>query len=601
MHRDGTLEKHDVKPSRIKDEMHDMTNSDEGLWFVSRYLAGNTRISERVHKPMLMWAQKMVSTPDALFALRDPRMSGKTDSFTIALPLWIWATLPIENTPVQGVNSCITIVAPKKDIASYIFIANIARRFENAAAYRTLFPWVQPDENFWSLKNGLLLKRTLMAGLPSLYPLGMESVSTSLHPPILIVDDPITEQNYRSATEIRRCVSWIEHSHALTGPVHGVRAIIGNEWALGDVQDQFHPDQEDCPQEYKKVHVWERGITGCDTCCEGENAVYPGGGSISGRLPGHEHTGDIFPIALNRTPPIVNEKGIEEEVPEPPSYIDEVAASKPTFIFLTQHENKLVDPANLHLEKQWLKTWDWHYTPRGAAAIQYAVPIGPGTQAIKDGAQDIRNAGPHIGTVRIVPLYNIDMYLLIDPAPSETTTHGHSRFAAVVVGVDKTSPATFLMDEYADNQPSHKNINRVLDMFVQWRHYIKKVGCEAVGYQATIKDTLLTTAKARFINDLRESMVENLTRLRAEGQQEDRIKYALIPILESGNFYYHPSLRKWRAEYDIFGLKGSKHDLLDATSNLNRVAGVRRIGRGDALNIARKARQRLQSTTSTGY
>jgi hypothetical protein len=369
------------------------------------------------------------------------------------------------------------------------------------------------------------------------------------------------------------------------------------------VQDQFHPDREDCPTEYKKIQVWERGITGCDVCCAGETKVYPGGGSMNGRIPGHQHTGEIFPIALNKTPPIVNEEtGDEEENPEPTSYIEEVAAQKPTFIFLTQHENILVDPANLHLQKDWLKTWDWHYTDRGAPAIQITMPVKEGTQLIKEGAQDIFQGGASVGPIRIIPLYALDMYLLIDPAPSETTDHGHSRFAAVVIGVEKNGPGTFLIDEYADNKPSHVNISHVLDMFVQWRHYIKKVGCESVGYQATIKDTLLTTAKARFINDLRESMVENLTRLRSEGQQEDRIKYALIPLLESGNFYYHPSCRKWRGEFDTFGLKGAKHDLLDATSNLNRVAGVKRYRTtGAPRAAANRARARLQSTTQTGY
>ena len=112
MTKNGVLERHDVKPDRIKDEIHGIENSEDGLFFVSRHEIGNLRLTARVHKPALRWCQKQVTTPDTLFAYRDPRMMGKTDGFTVALPLWAWAVQPIEHTPVQGVNTCIGMVAP---------------------------------------------------------------------------------------------------------------------------------------------------------------------------------------------------------------------------------------------------------------------------------------------------------------------------------------------------------------------------------------------------------------------------------------------------------------------------------------------------------
>ena len=593
MHHDGTLEKHDVKPSRIKDELYAITNSPEGLWFVSRRLIGNTRLGDAVHKPLLMWFQRQVSTPDALFSVRDPRMSGKTDGCTIALAPWAWAAAPIEGSSIQGVNTCICVVAPKKDIASYIFVANVARRFEACEAYRELYPWVQPDENFWSLKNGLLLKRTLLSGLPSLMPLGMESVSTSLHPPILIIDDPIHEQNYRSLTEVRRIVQYIEHSHSLTGPVHGVRGIIGNYWTIGDVQDQLHPDRSDCKLEYQKVQVWERGITGCATCIAGERVEYAGGGSITGRVPGHEHDGPISPVALNKA----------ENAPEGVEYIEEVRAAKPNFLFLTQHENILVDPSNLQFRKEWLKFWDWYHTPSGDLAISIPLPISPATEMKKLGAENIVNRGYRTGTMEIIPIHNLDIYIFVDPAPSETETSRHSRFATAAVGAERTTPREFLLEEYAKNAPSHVNLHRVLDMFVQWQARVRRIVVESVGYQATIKDTLLQMAAARGIQGLNPGMIENLTRMRGEGAQEDRIRYSLVPKLESGNFYVHRSHQLFIGEQAVFGLPGAKRDVLDAVSNMSRMKGIHHaLPSGSAYDMARRARERfMRDRGVTGY
>lgn len=601
MKRDGVLERHDVKPDRIKDEIHEIENSEEGLYFVSRHEIGNLRLTARVHKPALNWCQKQITTPDTLFSYRDPRMMGKTDGFTVAAPLWAWAVNPIEGTPIQGVNTCFGLVAPKKDIASYIFLANTEQRFRHCEVYKDLHPWVRPDPKYWSHKHGLRLIRTLLSGTPSLMPLGMESVSTSLHPPILIIDDPIHEQNYMSRAEIDRVVRWMHHSHSLTGPCHGVRGFIGNNWSIGDAQDQLHPERgEDCDKPFRHTQVWERGITGCSVCMDGSDTVeYPGGGSITGRVPGHEHQGDVLPVALaSKDAPEDTSDG--EEIEEPPEYIEDVRSQKSSFIFLTQHENRLVDPANLAFEKKWLKFWQWHYGTRGEPMLQFPLGIDEGTLAIKNGNPNMRNLGHRDGVVEILPLYAFDFYELVDPAVAEEEGKRRSRFAIATLAVEKAGRRMALIDEYAENTKPHKNIDAILDRYLQWQRYMKKIVIESVAYQATIKDSVMVAAQNRGFR-ISEDRIENLPRLRSEAQQEDRIKYALIPILEAGNLYVLKGHRKWIGEYDMFGLKGAKRDLLDATSNITRVIGPRSTRRGSSRAAARTARERLNTTDSTGY
>lgn len=587
MNSDGILDKHDLSTDSIREELLLRTFSDEGLWFVSRYVIGNTRLSERIHKPMLKWVQREIQKPDALLALRDPRASGKTDGCTIALPPWSWATMPVAGTVLQGVNTCLAFVAPKKDLASYIFISNVERRLQ-ATQYFNLYEHVRPDPHFWSLKNGLLLRRTLVHGLPSLLPLGMESVSTSLHPPILIVDDPVHEQNYRSPTELRRINDWVAHSHSLTTPTHGARLFIGNHWAIGDVQDNFHPERPECRPEFKRVKVWERGITGCEACVSNRA---PLDRFEEGALIPHEHVGDIFPVALDAA----------EGVPEPVEYIDAVAASKPTYIFLTQHENRLVDARTLHFRKEHLRFYDWHYLPDGQMALQ--VPLDVMTGLAKREAGGTVEMSPRMGgTFEILPLDALDIYILVDPAPSEEAADNRSEFAAALIGCERTGPRRFLLAEYARNAPEHEHINLLLDWYVQWRGWFRRYGIESIGYQATLKDSLLTAAAGRGIHTLRESEIEMLSRLRSEGQQIDRIKYALTPQLELHHFFVRREHRIFRVQHDTFGVRGAKHDLLDAISNLDRViVGRGRAGHGAEMAAAQAARARRRRVGNTGY
>jgi hypothetical protein len=595
MKRDGTLELHDVKPSSIADEMRAIVNSDEGLWFVSRYLIGNARLSERTHKPMLKWAQRMIAKPDSVLSLRDPRASGKTDGFTIALPLYAWAADPKPGTPLQSFNTCLVIVAPKKDLASNIFVANVERRFTNCKAYRELFPHLQPDPKFWSLKNGLLLRRTLVHGLPNLLPLGMESVSTSLHPPILLCDDPITEQNYRSNAEVRRVRSWVEHSHSLTAPVHGVRAFIGNYWTVGDVQDMFHPEREDCLPEWRKVNVWERGLTGCETCKDSPEKMWPGGGTTAGRQPGHIHEGARFPLALLKSK-VDEEKDPDAE--EDLSYIDEIASSLPSFIYLTQRENILVDPANLAIDMKWVKYYDWWYDHSGDPGI--AIPVAGVESALVAGDPRYRKRAEG-DIIDLRTLDRFDFYILVDPASSEESTTKNCRFAIAVVACEKSGAGMFLIDEYAENHPAHVNINAILDYYEKWRPYVRKIAYESVAYQSTIGDSLLQTAQTRGIS-VRKDQIIALPRLRSEGMQEDRIRHALIPIMETGNFFVRHGQRIFHEEVSQFGLKGGKHDLLDAISNIIRVRTPNRVRGPLSGNSAVKARlRRCDADSVTGY
>lgn len=572
-----------IKPSdyahsdRIKEELQqECWRPDGGLFFLARYIIGFDRLQERIHRPAAAWYQAALATPNGVVAVRDSRASGKSTLFVKSGCLWMWASPPVVGTPLQGVNTRVGLVAPKKQIASQQFIKNVMDLYEGCRPYQDLFEWVRPRPDFWSVNNGLMFYRTSKSGDPSLAPVGMESVSTSYHFDVIIVDDPIHEQNWMSETEVKRCVTWMYLSHNLTRSEAGVRVFVGNFWRIGDVQDQLRPENE----YFRNVKVWERGMTGCAECINGR-----------GPYDSHQHTPPLEAFTLLRpdgTAPDMND-------------VEEARRSMPTYIYMAQCENNPVDAGSLSFKKEWIKKWWWHYYPDGEAAMCINQRVDVATAGIARGDQQYLNRNGAGGTQELIPLWNTDMYILIDPAPSVEESLSHSQFSFAVVAREKRTPRTFLIQEYATNDHSPANLNAVLDAYVTWQKYIRKVGYESVGYQMTIGDTLYEMAKSRNIHTLRRDDIIPVTRLRSEGQQEDRIKYALIPLFESGNFYYRDDHRIFVLQYDTMGKKGSKHDLLDAISNGPRVWQAARTHAVDARAVADRSRERLRRVGPAGY
>lgn len=548
---------------------------DGGLVFMAKYLLGFDRLIDKVHRPGAAFFQSAIETPDGVVAVRDSRASGKTTLYVKSGILYVWSHLPVPGTPVQGVNTRIAIVAPKKEIASWQFVKHIDDLYQQSKAYQELFDWVRPRPDFWSMQKGLMLYRTTASGDPSLTPVGMESISTSYHFDMMIVDDPIHEQNWMSETEVRRCVEWMYLSHNLTRSERGVRIFVGNFWRIGDVQDQLRPTNE----YFSKVKVWERGMTGCAACVNGR-----------GDYDSHQHEPPLFPLTLAY--PDGTEPGME--------VVEEARKSMPTYIYMAQCENNPVDAGALALKKEWLKKWTWHYYPDGEGAICVSSNPHAAKMAKEAGENKEFILGP-TPSREIIPLWNTEMYILVDPAPSIEESVSRSQFAFAVVAREKRSPRTFLMQEYATNERSPLNMHAILDAWVQWYPYVKKIGYESVGYQSTIGDTLLELARNRGISTLRRDDLIPVPRLRSEPSQEDRIKYALIPLFEQGHFFCRPDQRIFMLQYDTMGKKGAKHDLLDALSNGPRVWQPVRLNSANAIEIAARARQRAKGAGPTGY
>jgi hypothetical protein len=270
---------------------------------------------------------------------------------------------------------------------------------------------------------------------------------------------------------------------------------------------------------------------------------------------------------------------------------------------MAQYFNRPVPLGTVQLDVNNIKWWVPHFTPTGDFAMQVTTTVQRYASAKAAGADNYLNLHRAGGTVERIPTDGLDVYVLVDPASSEEETKRHSRFAAAAVGLEKGGPRIFLLGEYAKNAAPQVNLDAVLDMYLGWRKQFRRMGVESVGYQATIPRALVDRARVRGITTLRLDQIEKIPRLRSEGAQEDRIRYALSALFESGVFHCRRDHHIFIGEVGQFGIRGTRHDLLDAISNGPIIWGTSRAGhdpsrarRADAV-----ARARRESVGPAGY
>lgn len=580
MNHAGVLDKHDFEHSdRLREDIIVQIRAPGGLFFLSKYIYGFDRLNERVHVPLSKWIETSIREPHALLSEKDPRGAGKTTLSNISLPGWAFLQEEVPGTPIRGLNTRFAVVAPKRDLAAYGHVMTMRDLFDQCETWKALtYDIVIPRRDMWSLTHGLGFVRTNLAGGPNIMPMGMESIATGLHPHIFIVDDPINERNFQSITLIQQIKDWIIKSANLTESEQGARFFIGNTWALDDPQDWMRPETEvDGKRIFAAVKTWERGMESCEEC-------------LNGRARDHgesAHVGDIIPTLLDT----------QAGIPATQDDVERIKSTRDRVMLMAQYYNRPVAPGTLQFDTRDIGAWEWHDVGADNEPALVVQSRLWGAEA----ANEVRRGNPNFFCLgrsgmwkERIPLSALEIYILVDPAPSKEEKEGRSRFAVTVEGVERTGLRQFHLDEYASNAPPQKNLDVILDFWLKWFPYVKKIGIEAVAYQATIGDSVLDRARDRQIFTLAGKHVDMLPRLQAEGAQEDRIRYTLMPLFSGGNYYMHLSHRILRSEIATFGMAGSKHDLLDALSNLPRVRGRKSGGSaGGEVALAAAVRRRI--------
>jgi hypothetical protein len=573
----GVLDKHDIPNDRMIEEILHRVQEPDGLFWMSRYIFGRDRLREDVHAPLAVWYKEHLAIPNALLSIRDPRGSGKSTMLVEDMPPWLVIQKPIPGTIFRGLNSRLALMAPKVSLASIRVSAHM-KQFENQVYRELVGDFVRPDPACWSITRGLRVLRDGPGGESTVLPVGLDSITTQLHPPLVIVDDAVHEKNWMSLPEMARAKMCVELSYNLTRSESGVRVIIGNKWAVDDVQDSLRKSEL---KYANNLHIWERGMICCPECLGGRRDP-----EAESRVERHVHgAGEVANPTICLLS--ITTTGEGEGAMRTPTEADAVEIYSETApeISSAQYDNDPQPPGSSMLDYKLWKFWEWSRGGDPHGNPQIVITASPERAALYRAAgsqQFVQSGGKGHGARELINLYDLDMYILIDPASSIEEAAGHCRFAFVVVGCERVGPRMFVLEEYAKNDPAPKHYNAILDSWVRWFPDVRAIAYESVGYQATIGDTLLMQAHARDIRTLQPTNLKGLSRLRSEGQQMDRIRYSITSWLTSGLLYTHPTQKLLMQETKMFGIKGAKHDILDALSNLARVRvkGARRRGGG---------------------
>ena len=215
----------------------------------------------------------------------DPRGHIKTTRATRCIPKWYGIQRPneehdlpeeidralgfLEKYPhMKGPDGRVVIGSDSKENAAK-WVGSCKAEWEGNPVFRWAFPelvWANTNRlpyGQWS-KTGYVLPGRKHTAMPDDYlrAVGLESKAQGGRAEIVLIDDLVGETSYRSSMELDRRKDWIKTIGFLLenrDPGHhngGVILIIGNRWALDDVNSMIHND-------FPGYHIWHRSGYRC--------------------------------------------------------------------------------------------------------------------------------------------------------------------------------------------------------------------------------------------------------------------------------------------------------------------------------------------------
>ena len=432
-------------------------------------------MSKDIFKERQDWIQ-WIFTDHKRGLLEDPRAHMKTWGSTIPGPPWLAIQRgdsrydhPNEMARIEkflgtrhhlkGADSRYILISDSKSTARR-WINGSLSQWNTNALLRWLFPeflWPnpnKPDYGIWS-RDGYTLNSRANPRLPDpfLRPSGLESKEQGGRADGEFIDDLVGEQSYKSDVELEKRRDYMDTIPQLlenTDPRSnrgGFIMIIGNRWALDDVNSKVHNERE-------YYSVWRRAAFTC--------SVHDFGNC--GRWKSDEEnkcTLTQTPLWLDMYPDAQSLAGVEETLgPEvfacqwlnDPTRVSELDANKVGMFTLEKKE--------LLNEETGRKDYEWCIVPSG----EQATSLDP------------------------IPLRRLsDHVVSIDPASSSEPTA--ARTAVSWLALDRTTSRRYLVDCVADRWTPDDAIRRAFGLIKDATEKLgrqPKVLCEKVATQTYV-------------------------------------------------------------------------------------------------------------------
>ena len=154
-----------------------------------------------------------------------PRGHGKSECTTINYVSWL-----VGNYPDIHIN----IVTKTASLAENILLA-LMTRFEHDANYIRIFGELKPKKPVKWTAQEIIVNRNEISKNPTIKATGLMGPITGGRSDLIILDDPIDEENVRTPLQIEKALTW--HDKVLSPTLYpwGGEIVIGTRWHYADL------------------------------------------------------------------------------------------------------------------------------------------------------------------------------------------------------------------------------------------------------------------------------------------------------------------------------------------------------------------------------
>lgn len=377
--------------------------------------------------------------------------------------------------------------------------------FEGNEFFQFLFPELIPDFEHapaWNGDEGIV-PRTYNPKEPTFDTLGGGS-ATSRHYDMIIEDDMITEDNFRSLEAILFALELHRQAENLLEDYSGRIITVGNRWTFNDLNHYIHTEEPNTAILSVSVH----------------------GPNLSGKYSCRHLPEPVMELLRRMPDPIWPERFTKDDLAK---LLEKL---KPR-IFSAQYLNNPADPDAVDFQQDWLKYCELDLI-NGTPCIIYDDDPVP------------------------MPLSECNLYVTWDPAVGGK--YATSKNAIAVTAIDWKGRAS-LLREYLKKEDPHQSMITFIKFCSIYRHWLSASGMEEVLFQKVLKSDLQRTASEMKVN-LRLKRIPTSTRQ----NKDQRIRTALTSWFEGGKAYVRRGCNNFLEQYSMFGVPNAPRDMIDCVA-----------------------------------
>lgn len=380
--------------------------------------------------------------------------------------------------------------------------------FDNNRLFQFLFPDLLPGDR-WNEEYGSVIRR-LNRKEPTVEPLSLKSAGK--HYDQIFCDDLINEENWDEPEAVQKALMLFRQTRNLLEAPDSRVVVVGNRWGLADLNATIHQEAEATGFSVLSVNSEvgpnEDGPYRCRNLPENVQEALEEVRSLA------DTRGTIWPERFTR------------------KQLRALRVELGVATYAAQMLNQPDDPEAMEFDISLV----------GRVRLAYDQQMGP---FIK-----------HLETGEIVPLSSCNLYVTWDPALDEKRSRSDN---AIVVTAFDTQNRAYVLQEHARKEDPFASMSKYLAYCRRWSGYLQASGMEEVLFQKILKRNLKEMAQKRNV-----SLLMKPVKTPTGKSKDQRIRAWISHHIEKSNLFIEENCTKTYDQLRLFGVEGSKRDLIDA-------------------------------------